>query len=291
MLLSKAKQLIAFVFAHQQIAEMAAKGNKLSSHQTDHGMKHFLEVVEMARKLALMVNSHTPGTFSQWELEVIIPLAALLHDIGRAIDVERHDAAGAKWSRDFLLEASLPGDSETLPKKDVNRICKIIACHRSRVVLKREFDDACWALVVIADKFVGDEERVRPVRAVLISLLTLLGLSHIKLRSGGVHDQVNFAIKELQQEIADSQVILTQVIDPRVCQPRLIVDTYGDRYLACHKACQFLGLGFALEVASRNAWGPVAGILSFLGFVPEERRVRYSYDETAKSWVLVQSRP
>lgn len=184
MKLEKAKLLVAFIFAHPLVAETAKKGDMLSSNQTDHGMTHFLEVVRLARLLALMINAHRPGTFSQWEVEVTIPLAALLHDIGRAINVDEHDKAGAKWTRDFLRNLTLPGDSETLPWAELKRICKIVACHRSNVVLKRAFDDACWAVVVLADKFAGDEERVRPLRAAILSVLTAFRLSFIPLRRG-----------------------------------------------------------------------------------------------------------
>lgn len=278
MLLAKAKQLVAYIFAHPTVVAMAKKGDELSSNQTDHGMTHFLEVVGLARRLAELLNTRQPGALSDWELEVVIPLAALFHDIGRAISVEDHASAGAKWTRDFLRNLSLPGDSETLPWDSVKRICKIVACHRSSVVLKRDFDDACWAVVVAADKFAGDEERVRPARAFVMTVLTFFGLSHIKLRHDGVHDRVNFAIKEAEPLLRGNELVLRQVLDPRVCDGRLVLDTYADRYLACHRAAAYLGLRFVLETVMNPNYGILAGVRNALGFRKEAQTERYVYE-------------
>lgn len=283
MLLAKARQLVAHIFAHPTVLAMAKKGDELSSNQTDHGMTHFLEVVSLARRLAALLNTRKPDTLSAWELEVVVPLAALFHDIGRAINVDDHAAAGAKWTRDFLRGLTLPGDTETLPWETVKRICKIVACHRSSVVLKRDFDDPCWAVVVAADKFAGDEERVRPGRAFVMTILTFFGLSHVKLRHDGVHDRVNFAIKEAEPVLRGDELVLRQVLDPRVCDGRLVLDTYADRYLACHRAAAYLGLRFVLETVANPNYGLIAGARNALGFRKEVVVERYVYD---KGWVL-----
>ena len=265
MQLEKAKRLVAFIFAHPLVAETAKKGDMLSSNQTDHGMTHFLEVVRLARLLVEMINAQRPGTFSQWEVEVTIPLAALLHDIGRAINVDEHDKAGAKWTRDFLRKLTLPGDTETLPWAEVKRISKIVACHRSNVVLKRAFDDACWAVVVLADKFAGDEERVRPMRAAILSVLTAFRLSFIPLRKGGIHDRVNFAIKKVEPYLQGDELGLRLNVDRRVCKPTMILELYGERYQACHLAAAFLGLKFRLELVSEYSYGAIAGVRKAFG--------------------------
>jgi len=286
MLLSKAKQLVEHIFAAPLISELAIKGDKLSSHQTDHGMTHFLEVVKIARLLSQRLLTEKPGMLSDWETEIIIPLAALLHDIGRAINVDDHAAAGAKWSRDFLLSATLNGDTETLPRKSINRICKIIACHRSNVVLNREFDDNCWAVVVLADKFAGDEERVRPGRALALAILTHFGLPFIPLRKGGIHDRVNFAIKDARPLLSKEDLVLHLTIDPRVCDSKLIVDTYADRYLACHRAAKHLGLRFQIKVLSTHSYGPFNRLRSMLGCSKPQVLHSYAYNETSKDWQL-----
>jgi hypothetical protein len=286
MLLTKAKQLVSYVFAHPLVGEMAIKGDKLSSNQTDHGMTHFLEVVKIARQLALMINDRKPGTLSDWEVDVVIPLAALLHDIGRAVNVDDHASAGAKWSRDFLRTLTLPGDDESLPRETVNRICKIIACHRSNIVLRRPFDDACWAVVVLADKFAGDEERVRPGRAMILAALTSFRLSFIPLRRGGIHDRVNFAIKNVEPTLPDDKLVLQLKIDPRVCRGRLILDTYSDRYVACHRAAEYLGLKFRFEVIAQPVYGTIARLRAALGVARLSWVERYAYRKDAGKWEL-----
>lgn len=208
-----------------------------------------------------------------------------LHDIGRAISVEDHARAGAKWSRDFLKTVSLPGDNETLPIETVKRIARIVACHRSQIVLNRPFNDSCWAVIVLADKFAGDEDRVRPGRAFVMSVLTLFGLSFVKLRHDGIHDRVNFAIKEVDVLLRGNELLLRQVLDPRVCPARLVLDTYSDRYLACHKAAAYLGLRFVLEAESRPVYGPVAAIRQALGFAGKSSVERFSFMEGQNRWI------
>lgn len=286
MQLEKAKRLVAFVFAHPLVSEMAKKGDQLSSNQTDHGMTHFLEVVRLAQMLVQMINAQRPGTFSQWEVEVTIPLAALLHDIGRAINVNEHDKAGAKWSRDFLRNLTLPGDTETLPWAEVKRISKIVACHRSNVVLKRAFDDNCWAVVVLADKFAGDEERVRPVRAAILSVLTAFRLSFIPLREGGIHDRVNFAIKNVEPFLRDDELVLRLNVDRRVCKATAILELYSERYQACHRAAAFLGLKFRLELVSEYSHGIIAKVRSLLGFRKPALIEKFGFSDETNKWLL-----
>ncbi len=245
--LDKARRLVAKIFGLSIIREMAEQGDKRSSNQTDHGMRHFLEVVEMAKRLCILVSAKDPGLLNEWDCDIVIPLAALFHDIGRAIDVDNHANAGAKWALKFLRETTLDGDSETLPSDVIKRICRIIACHRSSVVLSREFNDPAWAIVVLADKFVGDEERVRPNIAVVLGVLTHLRLSWIPLRKGGVHDRINFAIKKVIPETNEDELVLCLILDHRVCDGKLVLDTYSDRYIACDKAARYLGLKFRVK--------------------------------------------
>jgi hypothetical protein len=285
MQLHKGKLLVAHIRQHPIVVQKAKEGNKLSSHQTDHGMTHFNEVIRLALLICSLLKNKKTNALTDWEIEVIIVLAALLHDIGRADDVDNHAAAGAKWSRDFLRDITLPGDTETLTRKDVNRICKIIACHRSGIVLKRDFDDICWAIVVLADKFAGDEERVRPFRAFILSILTCFRLSFIPLRRGGIHDRVNFAIKNVEIDIRDDELILRLTTDPRVCQGKLILDTYAERYLACHRAAKFMGLKFRFETLTKPI-GLIARLRAATGFGIAPKLDRYAWDETAKQWQL-----
>lgn len=266
MSLEKARTLVDRCLSDDEIHRLYAAADDQSRHQTKHDLQHAIDVVKSSRIVAEMIQNNGNVELSDWERDVIVPLAAYLHDIGRAIDVDDHAAAGAKWAKKYLSSLTLPGDDEHLPTDVINRICKIIACHRSSSVLKATNMDAAWAAVVIADKCVGDEERVRPLRAMVLHVLTFFRLSWIPLRRGGVHDRVNFAIKKVELVNEAKSVILRLTLDTRVCRPELVYKTYTDRFQACTRAARFLGLDFELELngkrfafGSEGNWQPVGG--------------------------------
>jgi hypothetical protein len=244
--LLKAKQLVALCYTDPEISRLYAAGDKLSSHQTKHDIDHACQVRDLAAKISAGVNERKPGFLDQWTSEVVIPLAAYLHDIGRAIDVDEHANAGAKWTKSYLSRLRVSPDSEPLPTPVINRIARIVACHRSQIVLKMPFNDPAWAIVVLADKCVGDEERVRPVRAAILSALRLIRATWIPLRKGGVHDRANFAIKKSDVVFGKTDIALDLTIDTKVCQASLIYSLYSERFQACVKAAEYLGFGFRL---------------------------------------------
>lgn len=246
--LKDARGLVSACLKDPYIESLYEKGDKLSSSQTKHDIDHAFEVMNLANKVTEQLHSRNPGMFDDWTREVVIPLAAFLHDIGRAVSVEDHAKAGAKWSQEYLSSPRLSlANGENLPREVIKRICRIIACHRSRVVLKQDFNDPAWAIVVLADKCVGDEERVRPHRAFILSLLTPLGLAWVPIRKNGVHDRANFAIKSADLVLDEFQMVLKVDMDNRVCEPSLIYSLYGERFKACVKAAAFLGFMFRLE--------------------------------------------
>lgn len=244
-----ARLIVTRCLTDAELEALYAAGDKLSSHQTKHDLSHALAVLQTARQIVTILTNRG-YQLTEWETDVIIPLAAFLHDVGRAIDVQNHAEAGATFALQYLRKLTVDANStQTLPDDVIKRICRIIACHRSEMVMKSTIDDAAWAIVVIADKCVGDEERVRPVRARVLGFLTFFRLSWIPLRKGGVHDRVNFAIKEakLVGEERTDNLVLQLTIDKRVCRPQLVFDTYAERFRACAKAAAFLGCCFLLK--------------------------------------------
>ncbi len=244
--LQKALLLVAACYTDPEIERLYEAGDKLSSHQTKHDIDHACQVRDLARKISTEISASQANYLDQWTSDVVIPLAAYLHDIGRAISVDDHANAGAKWTKKYLSRLRLPNDSETLPVPVINRIARIVARHRSQIVLNTPFNDPAWAIVVLADKCVGDEERVRPVRAAILSLLTLIRATWIPLRRGGVHDRANFAIKKSDLVFGPTEIGLVLTVDKRVCDPSLIYTLYSDRFQACVKAAEFLGYTFQL---------------------------------------------
>ncbi len=257
--LQKALLLVAACYTDPEIERLYEAGDKLSRHQTKHDIDHACQVRDLARKISTEISASRPNYLDSWTEEVVIPLAAYLHDIGRAISVEDHAGAGAKWTKKYLSRLRLPNDTETLPVPVINRIARIVACHRSSIVLNSAFNDPAWAVVVLADKCVGDEERVRPIRAAVLGLLTLIRATWIPLRKGGVHDRANFAIKKSELALGKDDIKLALTVDTRVCDPYLIYTLYTDRFRACVKAAEYLGYKFRLifnvPVASKSV-GP-----------------------------------
>ncbi len=254
--IQKAIHLVQLIFDHEQVRQMAAVGDSHSRSLTRHDFNHLLEVAITARQISHeLVKAGT--VLSVWEQEVVIPLGALLHDIGRAFPYGDHAAIGAEWSNTFLSEITLPYDDEHLPDETIQRICKIVRMHRSKVVLRSEFDDRCWAVVVLADKFVGDENRVRPFRALVYSIIARFQLQ-IEPFKDGLHDRVNFGIKDYQISISGNRLIFSLIVDHRVCQPSLILETFAERYSACKKSAEYLGYEFEIQtIAYRSDIGPI----------------------------------
>lgn len=247
MKLEKAILLVSACFRDEEIERLYVAGDKLSSNQTKHDIEHARLVTEMAQHVVAELEELKPGSIDAWTKSVVIPLAAFLHDIGRAVNVDQHAKAGAKWAQEYLSRLTLPGDNETLPPDVVKRICRIVACHRSETFLKMELNDAALAIVVLADKCVGDEERVRPLRAAVLRALQVVRATWIPFRKGWVHDRVHFAIKHAELVVGKPDMILDIDFDSRVCKPSLFYSLYIKRFQSCVRACEFLGFGFKLK--------------------------------------------
>lgn len=264
------KNLVPRVYEDPEVLALCDEGDRKRASQTKHDRNHLVLVRDVAVSLTAEIDRLLPGKLSSHVRKVIIPVAAFLHDIGGGIDPDNHASAGAKWSRSYLKRLGF--DKET-----VNHIARIVACHRSEVVLKPKsfrranFVDAAWAIVVIADKAVGDEDRVRPGPA---KELTRLRDEHrMHEWTGSEHDQVNFAIKSAEL-VLDGRgagapdpgaIVLKLRIDEQVSTPEQVYHLYGKRFHACGKAAQYLGFLFRLEFNGE----------------------RYFYDKPSKDWKRV----
>ncbi len=111
----------------------------MSSSQTKHDIGHAYAVHDVAMSLLQEYEVLHPGELDDWTTKVVVPLAAFLHDIGRAVDVDNHAVAGAAIMHVYLGRLRLP-------RIIVRRICRIIALHRSAQVLNMEFDDPASGL-------------------------------------------------------------------------------------------------------------------------------------------------
>ncbi len=256
-----------------QLLSLYKEGDQMSSSQTKHDIGHAYAVHDVAMSLLREYEILHPGELDDWTTKVVVPLAAFLHDIGRAVDVDNHAVAGAAIMHVYLSRLRLP-------RTIVRRICRIIALHRSAQVLNMEFDDPAWAFVVIADKCVGDEDRVRRTQANILRVLRFFHASRRNWWKDAEHQRVNFAIKQAHL-IADSNqdmlmpetqvnglgnaIVLKIALDERVAPAKEVMTLYGNRFHACGRAAQYLGFVFRLEFngvrymydKNRSGWRPV----------------------------------
>ncbi len=257
--------LVESCYQDPRLLKLYDAGDRLSRSQTKHDANHAYLVRDVAVELVRQLREHKcPEPLDEETASVVIPLAAFLHDIGRGVDVEDHAGAGARLMHKYLRDSGFP-------EHIVKRVCRIIACHRSKVVLSRELDDPAWAIVVIADKAVGDEDRVRPLRAKLLRIMRFFGAARLWQ---GEHDRVNFAIKEAHlvvdgddRSLDPGAIVLKLRIDEKVARPDEIYSLYGERFHACGRAAQYLGYLFRLE---------------FNG-------IRFVYDKAVSGWVPVKA--
>jgi hypothetical protein len=149
----------------------------------------------------------------------------------------------------YLLDKKLPA---LVRRKAGNAI----ALHRSSSVLSATFDftEASHAICVIADKLVGDENRVR--ERVRKELQDLQNRGLIETFSGSIHDRANFAIKSAevlldgpdQPTEDDMGVIMLQIqLDESIADASCIYNLYDSRFRSCEKAANYLGFIFRLE--------------------------------------------
>lgn len=251
-----------------RIIALAAAGDNLSKSQTKHDLQHLIAVRNIGMQMLDEYDRRFPGKLTEWEKRVEAPLSLLLHDIGRAIDVDNHAAAGARIAYIYLSQ-------RRFPRPLIQRVCRNVALHRSDEVLKREFNNIIWAFTVLADKCVGDEDRVRPLEANILRVLCLLRLAHINWWDEAAHDRVNFAITNATV-IVDSHdargldagaIVLKLTMRDGITSAEEITTLYGKRFHACGRAAQYLGFSFRIE---------------FNG-------VRYMYDKEAKGWCPIVS--
>ena len=247
MLLEKAERLVALCFEHPLVIECYKRGDKLSSNQTKHDIGHAFEVLAVGYKALEIVDARFPDLLDEWTRKVVLPLGLFLHDIGRCINVDKHDVAGAQWVMENLPNITI--DGESLPLDIIKRVARIVACHRTSRYVNVKFVDPALDIVIIADKCVGDEARVRWQRRLVYWFLTAIGYPEKgdNMREGGIHDRVNYGIKNSDFELDGDIMVLRMSVDPRVCSAKEIYELYGDRYRCVVMAAGKLGFGFELE--------------------------------------------
>jgi len=260
------KQIRDRMYRDPELLAVYEKGDANSKGQTRHDYVHGDEVRDLAISLAKQVNHVFPGKLDEVTMEFVIPVAAWLHDIGRAINLDRHDIEGATLAKQYL-------ESRGVPQELRQRICRIVANHRAGAVIKRGILSPEHAIVVIADKCIGDEKRVRPDKAFALKAASLIrfgswSLARRNMWHNAPHDRVNFAIKKAnlildfhEETKQTGDIVLKLTVDERIAKIEEIVtlDWFADSFFACGKAARYFGYYFRIEFNGvRHKWDKTA---------------------------------
>ena len=281
------KQLIEFrdrMYRDPELLAVYEQGDQNSHWQTRHDHEHGDEVTALAIQLTNRLHAIFPNLLDEVTREFVIPVAAWLHDIGRAVDIDKHDYEGVKIANRYLKK-------HNIPQKLRQRINKIIMHHRAGSVIKNGIGSPEHAIVVIADKCIGDENRVREDKARLLRLARLVslnwffGISKWSLARRNMwynapHDRVNFAIKEANLDVdvneadtigpATGAIVLNLKVDELVAPIEEIVtlDWFADSFYACGKSAKYFGFTFRIEFNGVRHWWDKKARNGHGGWVP-----------------------
>lgn len=275
------EELIEFrdhMYRDPELLAIYEEGDQNSHWQTRHDHVHGDEVTELAIELRDHIHGIFPDLMDDETREFVIPVAAWLHDIGRAVDIDKHDYEGVKIAKAYLVKHNIPGHLR-------QQICSIIMHHRAGSVIKNGIKNPAHAIVVIADKCIGDENRVRWDKACKLKLARLVSLKYFGLTwfkrtrklgqwslarknmwFNAPHDRVNFAIKSANLYVdvnendlegpPSGSIVLKLKVDETVAPIEEIVslDWFADSFFACGKAAKHFGFSFRIEFNGVMHW-------------------------------------
>jgi metal-dependent HD superfamily phosphatase/phosphodiesterase len=151
-------------------------------------------------------------------------IAALLHDIGNAVNRDHHAQTSAVMAMQILSDMGLPD-------LEVVRVMSAIGNHHEN---DGDPVSPVAAAVMLADKSDVHRTRVR-------------NPDFIKF---DIHDRVNYAVEKSFLNVDESQksITLELTTDSAISQVMEYFEIFMTRMLACRKAAMFLGCTFGLSV-------------------------------------------
>jgi hypothetical protein len=249
---------------------MFKRGNQRRKHHTLHDRPHAEAVLNTGLSLAQQLNLNLCTT-DEAEAQILslieLAFALFMHDIGCYAGYKEHANAGADFAAKYLIPRGLPDTC-------VLSIAKLIARHRSHSVLVSGCFSTMHAIMIMADKFVGDQERVQPERARILRQLAEQGMLATYHHNNAAHDMAGMAIRSVGFQVepngtenpSHGTIVLKLEIDQRYATADEIITLWVDRYKACVIAAQFLGRKFRMEF----------------------NQTRYWFNESAQGWEAIQ---
>lgn len=262
--------------------------DKMTKGMTKHNLASHAEPVQkLGLAIMSLIESIAPGTFTELEREFVAKLVLIAHDMGRGAEekvlvngklVDIHEKDGAHAINLLLIAEGVPTFIRSVITYAIvnHRSSGILgrnALHmpdhvanevlRSRMLMARRM----LAVLVIADKCIGDKDRVRWSKTIRIMLLRFFGLSNYWFEKFENEDSrnnfANYAIKGASVVIDQTDttcvselgsIVLSIEIDERVCTMSQILSVrwFRDAFRCCVKAAKFLGFDFRIRTTSVN---------------------------------------
>ncbi|MBI1799027.1 MAG: HD domain-containing protein [Candidatus Eisenbacteria bacterium] len=184
---------------------------------TEHGERHVTLVSNIAYNVLKRLG------YPEREAE-LARIAGLLHDIGNAVNRDRHAQTGGVMAMQILTAMDMPD-------LEIVRVMGAIGNHH-----ENDGDPVTpvAAAVILADK--SDVHRTRVRNPDMIKF--------------DIHDRVNYAVTKsfLNVDEGNKQIVLELTVDTSISQVMEYFEIFMTRMLASRKAAKFLGTSFGLMV-------------------------------------------
>ncbi len=209
---------------NKEVLALIGKGNDNLGilGYTDHSEAHTALVAEHAAEILQVLG------YKKKEIE-LVKIASFMHDIGNAINRNRHAEYGALLANDILKGTDLSIEDRLV-------VVSAIAHHDEST---GGATDVVSAALIIADKTDVRRNRVR----------------RKPKASFDVHDRVNYAVTktELNIDKEKKQITLSLEIDETICTMYEYFDIFLGRMMMCRGASELLGVTFRLMVNGNKA--------------------------------------
>lgn len=184
---------------------------------TDHSEAHAKLVAERAYSILFRLG-YTENVAE------LARIAGYMHDIGNAINRNRHAEYGALLANDILKEKNI----------SIWERLTIVSAIGHHDETTGNAMDVVSAALIIADKTDVRRNRVRQKPKAKFD----------------VHDRVNYAVtkSDLVVDVDKKLIVLSLEIDEKICSMYEYFDIFLGRMLMCRKASELLGMNFRLMV-------------------------------------------
>ena len=204
---------------NEEVNELLKKGNQNLGllGYTDHSQAHCVRVAETAAQILKKFG------YSEHDIE-LARIAGYMHDIGNAINRNRHAEYGGLLANEILKQYDL-----SIP--DRITIVSAISNHDEST---GGAVDPISAAIIIGDKTDVRRSRVR----------------NKDMSTFDIHDRVNYSVErsEVLLDVESKTITLSLSINTEMCAVMDYFEIFLQRMLLCRRAAEQLGLSFRLEI-------------------------------------------